>query len=138
LVSDEALISFSKPKNKKMKKLLFVVLSIAIAGAVFAFGGKSLVGHWNAKYGNGPMGTVTFKANGTYEAVFTGQGWKVGGKYKQEGSTASITDSVCGFGYWAKYSASWAADGSVSFKAVSDTCSGRKANADGMVLTKGK
>ena len=121
-----------------MKKLLMMLAFVAIAGMVFAFAGKSLVGKWEAKYGNGASGIVTFKANGTYEAVFTGQGWKVGGKYKMDGNTASISDSVCGFGYWAKYSDSWSTDGSVSFKAVSDTCSGRKANADGMVLTKAK
>lgn len=121
-----------------MKKLLLILPLVAVMGMVFAFAGIPIVGVWNAQYGMGAPGKVTFRSNGTYEAEYTGQGWKVGGKYKVEGNTASISDSVCGFGYWAKYTSKWATNDSVSFTVVSDTCRGRKASADGMVLVRQK
>lgn len=121
-----------------MKKLLPVLALVAVVGMAFTFAGKSIVGTWNAMYGMGAPGKVTFRSNGTYEAEYTGQGWKVGGKYKQDGNTATITDSICGFGYWAKYTSKWASDDSVTFTVVTDTCSGRKASANGMVLVRQK
>jgi hypothetical protein len=121
-----------------MKKLLMILPLVAVVGMVFAFAVRPIVGTWSATYGNGAPGKVVFRSNGTYTAEFTGQGWSVSGKYKLDGNTATITDSICGFGYWARYTSKWASNDSVSFTAVTDTCSGRKATAGGMVLVRQK
>ena len=119
-----------------MKKLLFSLPLLLI----FAFipAKRSIVGNWKSFYGNGITGKTSFHSDGTYEATFDGQAWKVGGTYKVDGDVQSITDSTCGFGYWAKYKATWYTDDSVRMTAVEDSCQGRKANADGMVMTRVK
>jgi len=121
-----------------MKKLFIVMPLVAVFGMVFAFAGKSLVGRWRAKYGNGPTGHIVFRSNGTAEATFDKETWKVGGPYKVEGNTVSISDSSCGLGYWAKYDATWYSNDSVGFKVIKDSCSGRKMNVDGSVLVREK
>jgi hypothetical protein len=121
-----------------MKKLLIILPLVAVVGMVFAFAGKSLVGHWKARYGNGPTGHVLFRSNGTAEATFDGETWKVGGPYKVQGSTVALSDSSCGLGYWARYNATWYSDDSVGFKVIADSCSGRKANVDGAVIIREK
>jgi len=100
--------------------------------------GKSLVGRWKATYGNQMSGHLILRSNGTYDADFDGQSWKVGGHYKVQGSTVTISDSVCGFGYWGKYQCTWYSDDSVRETVLTDSCSGRKGNADGMVLVRDK
>jgi hypothetical protein len=100
--------------------------------------GRSIVGRWNAAYGNQMTGHLVLRSNGTYEADFTGQQWKVGGHYKMQGNTITITDSVCGFGYWAKYNCTWYSDDSLRQTVVTDSCSGRKEDANGMVLVRVK
>lgn len=119
-----------------MKKLLIVLPFVAVVSVAFAFAGKSLVGRWKAKYGNGPTGHIVFRSNGTAEATFDNETWKVGGPYKAQGNTVSISDSSCGLGYWGKYKDTWYSDDSVGFAVVTDSCSGRKANVDGAVLVR--
>jgi len=110
----------------------------AVITTALAFAGHSLVGRWKAKFGNGPKGHVVFRSNGTFEATFSGETWKVGGKYKMDGSSFTTTDSSCGLGYWGKYRMDWYSDDSVRTTVVEDTCSGRRANADGAVLVRAK
>jgi hypothetical protein len=122
-----------------MKKFVFVLPLLAVVAVLFAFAGsKSLVGKWSATYGNGAPGKVVFRSNGTYVAEFTGQGWKVNGQYKVQGDMVSISDSICGLGYQGKYAATWYSDDSVGFKAVTDSCSGRRVTGDGLVLMREK
>jgi len=120
---------------------LTVVAVIAFEGRTLvgeSFAGKSLVGRWKAAYGNRMSGHLILRSNGTYDADFDGQSWKVGGHYKVQGSTVTISDSVCGFGYWGKYQCTWYSDDSVRETVLTDSCSGRKGNADGMVLVRDK
>ena len=129
------------------KKIIVSLVGLTIV-AVFAFkgkshivgssAGKSLVGRWKAAYGTQMSGHLVFRSDGTYEANFDGQSWKVGGQYKVEGSTMAITDSVCGFGYWGQYKYIWYSDDSIRETVVTDSCSGRKSDADGMVLVREK
>ena len=121
-----------------MKKLVMILPLAAMVGLVFAFAGKSLVGHWRAKYGNGPTGQIVFRSNGTAEATFDKETWKVGGPFKVQGNTVSISDSTCGLGYWGKYSATWYSDDSVRFKVIKDSCTGRRMNCDGAVIVREK
>ncbi len=122
-----------------MKKAAVFLLFCSLFGALaFVAAKKSLVGHWHALYGNGVKGSTVFRKDGTYEATFEGSTWKVGGQYKLDGTTSTITDTTCGTNYWGKYSATWYSDDSVRMTAIEDSCTGRKANADGMVLVKEK
>ena len=121
-----------------MKKHLFVLPLCAVIGTALAFARHSLVGHWNVVYGNGPRGHVVFRRNGTFEATFTGEKWKVGGQYKMDGDIGTMADSSCGLHYWAKYNFNWYTDDSVRVTVVEDTCSGRRANADGSVMVRAK
>ena len=122
-----------------MKKLL-LLLPLCSLLILFAFmpPKKRIVGHWTMSYGNGIKGKAVFRSDGTYEATFEGQQWKVGGQYKQEGDVSTITDSTCGFGYWGKYKSTWYTDDSLRMTAVEDSCTGRKANADGCVMVRVK
>ncbi|HVU94053.1 MAG TPA: hypothetical protein VHE34_02475 [Puia sp.] len=107
---------------------------------LFSFVGarRSLVGHWKVAYGNKHTGEMVCHSNGHFEATFKGETWKVGGEYKSDGATVSISDSSCGFGYWAKYRTNWFSDDSVSFSVIEDSCSGRKSDGDGAVLVRMK
>ncbi|HEY4110847.1 hypothetical protein [Puia sp.] len=119
------------------KNLLLAPLCLLFLVA-FTDGGKSLVGRWKAAYGNKITGEMVLQSNGHFDATFTGQTWKVGGEYKMDGSTLSITDTSCGYGYWAKYKSQWYSDDSVKFIVIEDSCSGRRANGDGIVLVRMK
>jgi len=129
------------------KKIIGCLVALTVV-AVFAFegkplvvelsSGKSLVGRWKAAYGNQMSGHLVLRSDGTYDADFDGQSWKVEGHYKVHGNTISITDSVCGFGYWGAYQCTWYSADSVRAAVVTDSCSGRKGNADGMVLVREK
>ncbi|HVS95753.1 MAG TPA: hypothetical protein VHE54_04675 [Puia sp.] len=121
-----------------MKKNLLVLPLFAAIGLGLTLAGHSLIGHWNVAYGNGPKGHMVFRNNGTFEATFDGQQWKVGGQYKVVGNTAAFADSSCGLGYWGKYKMTWLSDDSVSATVVEDTCSGRRGNADGAVIVRAK
>lgn len=123
-----------------MKKNHFLVAFCAlfvVGGVVFAFvARKTFVGHWRVHYGNGDWGNVVFRTDGTAEATFDGTTWKVGGPYKQEGTTLTMADSTCGFGYWARYKATWYSDDSVRTTLIEDTCTGRKNSVAGAVLVR--
>ncbi|HEV2482837.1 MAG TPA: hypothetical protein VGS79_24395 [Puia sp.] len=122
-----------------MKKSPFFVALGALLVVAFAFvASKNFVGHWRVHYGNGDKGNVVFRNDGTAEATFDGTTWKVGGPYKQEGTTLSMADSTCGFGYWATYKATWYSDDSVLTTIIEDTCMGRKNSVDGAVLVRVK
>ena len=121
-----------------MKKNLLVLPLFAAIGLGFTLAGHSLVGHWNATYGNGPKGHMVFRDNGTFEATFTGQQWKVGGQYKVAGNTVAFADSSCGLQYWGKYKVTWLSDDSARATVVEDTCSGRRGNGDGAVIVRAK
>ena len=121
-----------------MKKYLLFLPLVALIGTALAFAGHNLVGRWDAAYGNGPTGKIVFRSNGTFEATFKGQTWKVGGQYKVTGNTVSFADSTCGLGYWGKYDVTWYSDDSAIAKVLSDTCSGRRDNGDGAVLVRSK
>jgi hypothetical protein len=122
-----------------MKKHLVLLLLCPFVGVLaFIPAKRSLVGHWHAFYGNGVKGNAVFRKDGTYEATFEGSAWKVGGQYKLEGNISTITDSTCGMGYWAKYKATWYSDDSLRMTAIEDSCTGRKANADGAVMVREK
>jgi hypothetical protein len=124
-----------------MKKYLKFALLFAVSGA-FAFTliplKRSMVGHWRVAFGDGIKGNVVFRSNGTYEATFDGQTWKVGGQYKLDGDLSTITDSSCGFGYWAKYKATWYTDDSLRMTVIEDSCTGRRADADNSVMVREK
>ncbi len=121
-----------------MKKLLLLLPLCSLLLFAFIPTEKSIVGHWTMFYGNGIKGTSVFRSNGTYEGTFDGHQWKIGGQYKVDGDVSSITDSVCGFGYWGKYKSTWYTDDSLRMTAVEDSCTGRKANADGLVMVRVK
>jgi len=122
-----------------MKKNHFLVAFCAlfvIGGAFVA--AKSFVGQWHAVYGNGMKGHVVFRKDGTAEATFDGQAWKVGGPYKVDGTKLSIADSSCGLTYWCSYKATWYSDDSVRMTVIEDTCTGRRTDVDGSVLVREK
>jgi hypothetical protein len=122
-----------------MKKNHFLVALCALFVVGFAFvASRTLVGHWSARYGNGDKGHVVFRTDGTVEATFESTTWKVGGPYKVDGSTLSISDSSCGLGYWSTYKTSWYSDDSVRATLIEDTCTGRKSCVDGAVLVRMK
>jgi len=121
-----------------MRKSLFFTPALLILVLAFNAGRRSLVGHWNVAYGNNISGEMVCQADGHFEATFTGQTWKVGGQFKSDGSTVSVQDSTCGFGYWGTYKTIWYSDDSVKFTALEDSCSGRKYNGDGAVLVRAK
>lgn len=110
----------------------------AVLVCAFVVADKSMVGHWKVAYGNGAHGYVVFRKDGTDEATFTGQDWKVGGQYKVEGNKVSITDSSCGLSYWGSYTPHWFSDDSVRMTVIEDTCAGRKGSCDGSVLVREK
>ena len=120
------------------KHFLFTSLIVTLFILAFSPAKKSIVGHWKMSYGNGMTGKAQFNSDGTYEATFDGQDWKVGGTYKEDGGITMITDSVCGNGYWGKYKSKWYTDDSLRTTAIEDSCSGRKANADGAVMVRQK
>jgi hypothetical protein len=122
-----------------MKKILvFLLPCMVFAAFTFLPAKKPLVGHWRAAYGDGSKGTVSFRGDGSYEATFTGYTWKAGGQYKQDGEIFTLTDSVGGIGYWAKYNVAWFSNDSLRFTAIEDTCKGRKSNIHGAVLIRQK
>ncbi|HTR28300.1 MAG TPA: hypothetical protein VMH27_03465 [Puia sp.] len=121
-----------------MKNFLIALPLCAAIGTTLAFAGHSLIGRWNAAYGNGPKGKMVFRNNGTFEATFTGQKWKVGGQYKVTGNTVAFSDSTCGFGYWGQYQMTWYSDDSVMAKVIADTCSGRRGNGNGAVIVRAR
>jgi hypothetical protein len=120
----------------KKNQLLFALCAVLLCA--FAVAGKSIVGHWKVAYGNGASGYVEFRKDGTDEATFTGQTWKVGGQYKVEGNKVSIADSSCGLTYWGSYKVTWLSDDSVRSVVIEDTCSGRKGSVDGSVMVRMK
>lgn len=122
-----------------MKKdhLIVALCALFVVGIAFV-ARKSFVGHWRVHYGNGDRGNVVFRSNGTAEATFDGTDWKVGGPYKEEGTTLTMADSTCGLGYWATYKATWYSDDSVQTTLVEDTCTGRKNSVNGAVLVRAK
>jgi hypothetical protein len=121
-----------------MRKNLFLAAICIFLLFSFTKNRRSIVGRWKAAYGNKVTGEMVMQSNGHFEATFTGQTWKVGGDYKLDGSTISVSDSTCGFGYWARYRQTWYTDDSVRITAIEDSCSGRKANGDGAVLVRMK
>jgi hypothetical protein len=121
-----------------MRKYLFAMPICFIVFLSATHSPRTMTGKWNVAYANKIGGVMVFQRDGHFEATFTGQTWKVGGQYKLDGTTVSVQDSTCGFGYWGKYSATWYSDDSVKLVAVEDSCSGRKMNGDGMVLVRAK
>ena len=121
-----------------MKKNHFLFALCAVLLTAFAVTGKTFIGHWKVAWGNGSKGHVVFRKDGTAEATFDGETWKVGGPYKVEGNTVSIADSSCGLTYWASYTAHWFSDDSVRMTIIEDTCTGRKADVDGSVMVREK
>ena len=120
----------------KKNQLLFALCAVLLTAFVVA--AKNMVGRWKVSYGNGAKGYAVFKADGTVEATFTGQDFKVGGPYKVEGNTVSISDTSCGLNYWGSYKANWYSDDSVQMTIIQDTCTGRKSSCDGSVLVRMK
>ena len=122
------------------KHFNFLLAGVVIAAFAFTFipARKSVVGHWRAAYGDGTKGKVVFRTDGTYEATFDGQTWKVGGQYKMDADISTVTDSTCGFGYWAKYKAAWYTDDSLRMTVIEDSCAGRRADADNSVMVRVK
>jgi hypothetical protein len=118
------------------KNHLLLALCAVLAFAFVA--GRTFVGHWKVAYGNGAKGFVVFRKDGTNEATFTNENWKVGGRYKVEGNTVSITDSSCGLNYWASYKVNWFSDDSVQVTVIQDSCMGRKGSVDGSVMVRMK
>ena len=121
-----------------MKKYPVRFALCAVLVCAFAVADKSMVGRWKVAYGNGAHGYAVFRKDGTVEATFTGQDWKVGGPYKVEGNTVSIADSSCGLSYWGSYKAHWFSDDSVGMTVIEDTCAGRKSSCDGSVMVREK
>ena len=120
------------------KNVLFFALCAAFAVTTAFVAGNTIVGHWSVSYGDGSHGYAVFNKDGSCEATFTGQSWKVGGSYKEKSNTLSITDSICGFKYWASYKTTWYSDDSMQVVVIEDTCSGRKRSIDGSVLVRMK
>lgn len=120
----------------KKNPLLFALYAVIIIGAAFIIAAKTFVGHWRVAYGNGMKGNVVFRKDGTAEATFDGETWKVGGPYKVEGDKLSMADSSCGLTYWASYTAHWYSDDSVRMTIIEDTCTGRRTDVDGSVLVR--
>jgi len=110
----------------------------AVLITAFVVASRSFVGHWRVAYANNMKGHVLFRKDGTAEATFDGQTWKVGGPYKVEGNTMSMADSTCGLTYWASYKADWFSDDSMRMVIVEDTCTGRKESINGAVLVREK
>ena len=55
------------------------VVALVIATSFVA--ARTLVGHWKVAYGNNMTGDVVFRKDGTLEATFDGQTWKIGGTW---------------------------------------------------------
>jgi len=119
-----------------MRKNLFLAPLCIFLLFSFADGGRSIVGRWKAAYGDGHTGEMVMQSNGHFEATFAGETWKVGGAYKSDENTVSVSDSTCGFGYWGKYRTHWYSDDSVRISVIEDSCTGRKGNGDGAVLVR--
>lgn len=120
----------------KKNPFLLAICAAVIVGAAFVVADRTFVGHWRATYGNGMKGNVVLRKDGTAEATFDGETWKVGGPYKVEGDKFSIADSSCGLTYWASYTAHWYSDDSVKMTIIEDTCTGRRTDVDGAVLVR--
>jgi hypothetical protein len=128
----------NQQKQTTMKKNTVLFAFCAVLLTAFAVTSKSVVGRWTVAYGNGAHGYVVFRPDGTDEATFTGQDWKVGGQYKVEGNKVSIADSSCGLAYWGSYTPHWFSDDSVRMTVIEDTCAGRKSSCDESVMVRVK
>jgi hypothetical protein len=118
-----------------MKKSLFA-LAIIISFMFFTFVPPKdrNIGRWKAKYGNDLMGTIDFKADGTFETSFEKSDFKVGGIYITRDDILYIADTSCGENYWGKYRQTFYTDDSVLNNVLEDSCSRRKASADKSVF----
>jgi hypothetical protein len=122
----------------KKKHVLVAFCALFVVAGVAFVADRTFVGHWKVSYGTGHTGHVVFRNDGTVEATFDGEIWKVGGPYKVEGGTLSISDSSCGLGYWSRYKANWFSDDSIRMTLIADTCTGRRTDVDGSVLVREK
>lgn len=123
-----------------MKQVSVFLATTIIAAMIFAFSASTntIVGNWSVRDKSGNVTTVKFMADGKFLAQTPSEHFIVGGKYKLQKDVLSISDTSCNANYWGKYKVSFHGNDSIYFHVISDTCSGRRADADQAVMVRDK
>jgi hypothetical protein len=111
-----------------MKKIACLTL-ISLTSAAFSFIQPPglLVGQWHQKLEGNTNVRSIYRKDGTFDIFINGKTF-VSGQYKVGQDTLSISDPVCGVGYYGAYRLNFITPDSVQFIPIQDSCRVRKAS----------
>ncbi len=119
-----------------MKKFVYVVgTGFIVLLSAFSFVTDKLTGSWQVQTGEGPA-NVDFAADGSFKVLANGQTVNEG-KYKMQADTFFMTDNNCGL-QEGKYKLTFFTADSTSFKLITDPCTERAGQVDGIIMTRVK
>jgi hypothetical protein len=127
-------LSFQKKITIMKKSFYNLSFSAVILLAALGFANDKLTGHWLVQTGEGPA-NVDFASDGTFKVLANGQTVNEG-KYKLVVDTFFMTDNNCGSQGEGKYKLTFHTPDSVSFKSITDPCSERMQQVDGVSMTR--
>lgn len=109
-----------------MKKVIyFSLISLALAVVSFIQPPGTLVGQWQQKFAGNITVRSVYRTNGTFDIFINGKTF-VTGTYKVNQDTLSISDPICGGGYYGTYRLTFISPDSVRQTLIQDTCRVRR------------
>jgi flagellar basal body rod protein FlgG len=119
-----------------MKKTFYLFsLSLIILLSAFAYISDRLTGQWTVETPDGSV-NVDFTADGSFKVAANGQTVNEG-KYKLVKDTFFTTDNNCG-AQEGKYLLSFHTPDSISFKLITDPCTERQGQVNGVIIVRAK
>ncbi|WP_420148700.1 hypothetical protein [Spirosoma sp.] len=109
-----------------MKKAIHLsLIGIVLGGVSFTNPPDKFVGRWQPNLGPGTAAVSVFRADGTFDIFLNGKTF-VSGKYRVSQDTLSISDPICGPGYYGSYQLTYITEDSVRQTLIQDTCRVRR------------
>lgn len=110
-----------------MKKAIPFRLTILVLLAVLSFTNPphKLVGRWKPNMGPDVSAVAAYRTDGTFDIFLNGKTF-VSGKYRVSQDTLSISDPICGTGYYGTYQLTYITEDSIRQTLIQDTCRVRR------------
>ena len=84
-----------------------------------------LTGRWQPKMMGGVSAITVYRTDGTFD-IFLNNKTFVSGRYKVNQDTLSISDPICGTGYYGTYQLTFITEDSIRQTLIQDTCQVRR------------
>lgn len=118
------------------KSFYFLSLAVILLLCSFAYIADKLTGQWLVQTGEGSA-NVDFTADGSFKVSVNGQTTNEG-KYKLVKDTFFMTDNNCGAQAEGKYKLTFHTADSATYKLITDPCTERGGQVDGITMTRVK